>query len=459
MHVGLTQPLFGDEISSIFFARSNTYAQLFSERIEVIHPNTYYILVKALLDIGTSVTGLRLVQVGIFFASIFPLIGVFRLLSYSKWKVFAGVTVWLWSAYFLQYSYLIRMYGLAITGVVSSMYFAMRFIRKPVLSRFLALVVIDLFGISLVTGYWIWVLVQYAAVLWCMYKSSRIRWMKRVGVTAALWLIVFGATAYNALQANAAVTVQHLYWVPIPRLSDVVSMSAVLLGLASSSYFEAYSADPPRVITLLVFCAFGILAAVLWKKGKETTRTALQRYFNAITVCSLCVYAVIFLVCFVLKLPYFHVRQLFPVAVVFLLAAVNAFYILFRFRRGIALGVALPLLFLGMRRTVISAFGQNPIYPQRYEQMPQGIPVFYTRSDIELIYDACAATSFTEMEEKCKDDGMFLVESSDDVMRQFEEFGVGEVALTATAKGHIDESVHWTCTQLSVDYYRCQWDE
>lgn len=377
--VGIQQPLFGDEIHSIFFANSYSYQELITKPIEVIHPNTYYLVIKFLINLGLSVTGLRVIQWAVFCLSLIPVYGIFRKLKLSENLALVGLVAWTWSSYLLRFSYMIRMYGLGMLLITLSIYMAMN-------HKFISQLVIDFLGVNLVMGYWFFIPIKYATLF---FKH------KRESILALTFLALIAIPTYqNAVNARQSISTNYLYWVPIPQATDVLSMTTALLGLTSTAYFEGYAPTPTSlpVTLLLLFCLLSI--AIMYLKKTKVT------FITKLAIASLCFYSALFVISLVFNLQLFHIRQLFPVAIIFTLFLTYASLSLIRQRYLLTYIIIIPIIIFGMRKTITYAFGPDAIYPAHYQNKPSG-QVYFTTADIELAYKYCGATSYVDLTTKC----------------------------------------------------------
>jgi hypothetical protein len=340
--VGQTQPFFGDENTTLQMAQNNSYQYLLVHQLEKIHPNGSILLTKVLLDLGAGVIGIRLFLSILFAFTLWPVYQIFKSLQLSKTQALMGTVLWSFAPYILLGSYLIRPYAFGIFFLVYSLYFTLNKHRWRS-------VIIDLFGVSFVSGYWVFVLAKYMAF------GKKINGKAVIAMMTALGLNIF--TVMNVEREIST----HLDWMPQARVSDLATMLTTLLGITSPAYYEGYSSTPSSLLLtsgLLVL----ILAIILIYDRQKHALTNSQQYIQKLTLFIAFGYISIWVLSFLSHLPVFHVRQLFPIAIMFTLTLIYTALKSIKSNKVLMLLLVLPLLFFAFRRAI--TYTLHPIYPE-----------------------------------------------------------------------------------------------
>lgn len=339
--VGIKQPLFGDEANSILMARQNSYQTLLTRQIEKIHPNGSYLTTKLFLDLGLGVLGIRVAHWLLFCLTLWPTYLIYKQLGLSNTAARVGLIIWTFSPYILLQSYLIRMYSYGIFFLVCSLYFTL---NKKI--RFSILM--DILGIYFVSGYWIFVLAKCLA----LGRQCKLRIL-------AVMVVAFLVNIYFAMNVSREIS-SYLSWLPTVRLPDLLSMSTALLGLTSTAYYEGYSQSPSSLLlTLGLFIPIMFLVILFLRFHPKVNNT--ENYFLRLTAIILFGYVAVGILCLVFHLPLFHIRQLFPVAIMSLLSLTFISIKNFQIHKLITLSLVVPLLLLGIKRTI--NYTSHQIYP------------------------------------------------------------------------------------------------
>jgi hypothetical protein len=442
----INQPWFGDEISSLWFANDHTIGELLTTQAEADHQNTFYLLVKIIFSVWPSTQGLRLVMLGIFGLTTVVVWQWIGLLATKPWQRGVGLAFWVWSAYVLRLSYLVRMYGLGLLWAALSLWLITRWVVKGNgRDRWLSLLG-DILGVLMVFGYWYLVGIKYFALLWWHWRQKR-RVEKLLWVELGLWaaglvMMVVGWSRRDNF--NQSFT----WWMPPLRANMLFSMLSALLGLTSSSFFEGYTDQPPSLLLGMVMILGMGLGVFLSGKQKKAQQSL---WLESLLWGGLGIYLGVFLGQWLIAIPGFHVRQLFPVAVV-LTIGLPAWLLTMTNRYKVIFWVGLVVMFgLMVRRTL--PFGQAGFtaYPQRYMDPPNDLR-WISLTDIELGFDHCRAYSAKDMVVKCGELGYALAraEGLQNAIGSRETFSV-----TTTVYELFKPQLAPVCQSIGVDYYRC----
>jgi len=129
IYPALTQPIWLDEVYSVYFAHNFSASQLLF-RLDDVHPGGYYLILKIILYLTTNLFLLRLIT------SVIPfLLACF--LIYRQQRSYYLVLFLLFNPFFIHSSWQLRMYGLCIllTVYISNLFFSQAsFIKKASLS-------------------------------------------------------------------------------------------------------------------------------------------------------------------------------------------------------------------------------------------------------------------------------------------------------------------------------------
>ncbi|OGV97375.1 hypothetical protein A2W24_06630 [Microgenomates group bacterium RBG_16_45_19] len=450
LYAAIHQPFFGDEILSVFFANSYSLAQLLAHRLEPIHPNLYYLLVKILFGLGISDLGLRLAHFGLFGLSTWLVYRFFGFWSLNHHDRLLALIFWTWSAYLLRFSYLVRMYGLAIVCLLFSLNLTFRAVASHRSLPLLVSIFIDVLGTSLVSGYWLFIAIKYSALffLWLKHQLPP-KLIKPALIGAALSLSLLSLSRSLTPQSAANL---YLYWVPIPKAGDLMGMTTVLLGLANPAYYEAITAQAPAyLISLLALILIAVAAWLIIVKTPPLKANPLTSLLLWFCLSALLVELSLFLTSLIFKLPYFHVRQLFPVAVCLTLGLIYLLLRLHPARPLVGRLILLCLFGLMARKTLSYVQPDFTAYPPHFQPVPQGL-VYLTPSDIELAYDTCHARSYPEIDQQCPP--LNLHPLSQPV--NLDQLPLATpIYLTQSAYHLFPTPTHLTCDAIAVDFYRC----
>lgn len=291
---------------------------------------------------GFGISGIRLFLALLFTLTLWPVYRIFISLQQSKTQSLLGTVLWSLAPYILLQSYLIRPYAFGIFFLVFSLYFTQS-------KRFWSSILVDLLGVSFVSGYWIFVLAKYLAF------GKKVSGKALVIMSAAL-----GINILTIMNVERAIST-HLDWMPTTKVPDILSMLTTLMGLTSPAYYEGYSSSPSSLYLTSGLLVSIIAIGFLFFRQKNTL-TNTHKYLLKLGLFTCFGYIAIWLLSFLFHLPIFHVRQLFPIAVILTLTMICAALTAYKSNKILVLLLILPLLFFSLRRTI--TYTINPIYPE-----------------------------------------------------------------------------------------------
>lgn len=461
------QQFFGDEIHSLFFLASHTWLELTSTPIEPVHPNGYYIFLKLWHTIIPSVLFLRWIQWIIFILStIFFVMNIIVLTNNkSAKKQIISTIIWstsffVSSAYLWHFQFQLRMYGLGILLILISLLLTLK-------KKYWQASVIDWLLTSIVYGSVLWILARWSA-LWIHQilsnKSLTKQKLIRLLTANALSVIPVLFVLWEFKKNTSLIETSFLYWVHIPTFSD---WSLALISMISGKllpYFEGYSNISIHYQSIGMIANFGIFLAIMIGVVIGIFRIILKKkiftnFLSLLLIATFFLYSGTFLYTLLWGGHIFHIRQLFPIALILWVAGVSFFMQiwhqqktwLFRFVLTI---IGSILLFVNIYAVGSDSLNKNQVYPHHFTSLP-GTPLFASISDVELIYKQCNSYSRMSAKIDCQDKNIFLLDEKNNrasfhtTSSQYELFWV-----TNRVKDRIDPTI--LCSQISIDYWKCE---
>lgn len=392
--------MFGDEIISIFVANSRSFSNLLSGSVEIIHPNLYYILLKGILLIFNSIYVARFIHYFIFLLDVIVLYKIGRLFSLKKQEIILFLLPFSTSLYFFKFTYILRMYSIAILFLLLSIYFLLKYSQKQNWKYLFFSLLADIFGIFSVYGYLLWLPIKIAILI----KGAVERKEAKINLWVLVSMSTFVSSTYIILKSylvNKRIFSAHLGWVKVPFIEDLGISFISLNGGGLFTYFE--DADSLSsglkiigiIISIILLLCIPIFILRL-KKILSDTNIKLGLSFE--TTEFIFWLALIELISFFsltsfFGLTFFHIRQLFVVALLF-----SIFFgmLLVKIRERISILIVVVLFCFSLVN-----IGQIPYWPYSRPFQKNIDWVLATPGDMELAYHYCEADSFEEIIEKC----------------------------------------------------------
>lgn len=443
LKAAFTQNLFGDEIWTIFFANSYSGRELlFGPALEAVHPNTYYWLFQIGQKLGLSIIGWRL-----FTASLFGL-GLIILNSILKsWRIswperLIFFSLWTISPYLLRFSFLLRMYAPAMLIWLISVWLLNKFFEHQHWQWWLAGIGVDLLGLSLVYGYWWWLVIKFLALIsncwlgrhWPQPARWFTTWAGKIALCLQALVVIslgVGLVFYYGQEGQNLATV-YLAWIPPLKVVDLGLGLASLLGWGYYHYFEGVVAARPIDLILgwcFWFGYFGLLLAGSWwivkfkynlaktsllKIKHQLTHFQLLSFGQLILVNAGWLLAGLWLVSWLAGWKLFHIRQLFVWAMIFTLGLGYLMVVAKRYRWWLGMGLLFVWLVLPLRHLSNYYLGPNQAYVHHFDY-PVTQPILFGGAELELAYKQCQASRLTEIKALCATKNIWLVADSQDL--------------------------------------------
>jgi hypothetical protein len=227
IYPALKQPLWLDEIYSLYFAHSFSIKNLLVNLPET-HPGGFYILLKFFLRFTTNIFFLRITL------SVLPeLIGCW--LIYKIHPKIIPITLFLLNPFFIHYSWQLRMYG--VTFLLTVLLYRVFFIKHPKFNfQTISLIFISLF-VSLDLIIPILCLSLYALV-----KSNQKRWLSLFLLVPLTFLLQKGLFTYKSYTELAS-------WISPPTFTNIPSVLLTSFGF----HTDINNLDSFPIATSLIF--------------------------------------------------------------------------------------------------------------------------------------------------------------------------------------------------------------
>jgi hypothetical protein len=459
--VALTQPFMGDEILSIFFANSYSFSNLISHQLELVHPNTYYLLVKLLLNLGLSTTGLRLVSFTFFLCSLLLWYYLAKTLTYKLSDRLIFTLFWAGSPYILRFSYLVRMYGTGFIFALLSIILILKWVKSSKSKYFLYSTIADVLGTLFVFGYILLPLTKLITFFIFRYRVSKLR--KLLPQAFIFWAVCILVPVWHYYSGAEVLLQKFLWWVPATKLVDVFLALPALLGLAGFGYFEAHTPLTRSLILLGLFTVIGLSVSIVIAVILKNSPQLKSIRFNQIKTWMLrlcCIGALVYLLTFTIALlsgwRIFHIRQLYVIAIFFLWGVGLFIVILRRINKPLfAIGL-IGMVSLFVRPWLNDYLPPANAYPQFYTTSTNK-PVIFGLSDVELAFDQCQAYSYQDMVEKCPPQNRYFIQNSQDLTQLMVKLQSPVTVTSVIYLQSIDNQLDWlTCEQTSPEFYDCQ---
>jgi len=392
--------MFGDEIISIFVANSRSFSNLLSGSVEIIHPNLYYILLKGILLIFNSIYVARFIHYFIFLLDVIVLYKIGRSFSLKKQEIILFLLPFSTSLYFFKFTYTLRMYSIAILFLLFSIYFLLQYSQKQNWKYLFFSLLADILGIFSVYGYLLWLPIKIAILI----KGAAERKEAKIN----LWVLASMSTfisstfiIFKSYLANKSIFNVYLNWVKIPFFEDLGISFISLNGGGLFTYFEDADSLSPGLKLIGTFFSIVLLLCIpisIWRLKKIITNTHIKLgLFFGITEFIFWLVLIELIGFFSLTsffgLTFFHIRQLFVVALLF-----SMFFgvLLVKIRERISILIVVVLFCFSLAN-----IGQVPYSPYSRPFQKNIDWVLATPGDMELAYYYCEADSFEEIIEKC----------------------------------------------------------
>ena len=457
------QAVFGDEIHSLFFFSEHSFLSLNIRAVEPIHPNGIYVLLKFLYSFTPSVLALRVWIFILFLASSVVFWQIMKVFSFKTNGKLAGLALWVSSAYLWHFSFQLRMYGPASLFVLLSFWSILK--KKPWLSLlFDWLLLVFAYGGGLfVVAKWVAYLSLQALQL-RKTKKPKNHFVTNLGLSLGV-LIPITVIASHFWQNNSIVNQNFLYWVKTPVSAD---WSLGLFSFATGlflPYFEGYSGLGQIWIQLGVATALltlvGLITAMLFGYQYHTKLFLWFKTLNWTTqllwfTCSISLifYTALFFWSIGLNSHLFHIRQIFPIAIICWLGL--SWLINQCSGKFAHLMTIMVLVVAGFNQVVIAkdSLGSGQAYVHHYTTLP-GIPLLASPTEVELIYKQCHTFDRSEAKSRCADHDIYLVEANYKIDPNWIEWWQTSRITNQTSKND-SHSISYTCAYETVDYYHCQ---
>ncbi len=455
------QQLFGDEVHSLFFFANNSWISLLQRPVEPIHPNGYYLLLKFLYTLTPSVLALRFWMVGSFVASCWVLSRILKQLRFPSNMSLAIVALWSSSAYIWHFSFQLRMYGPAMTLLLLSLLTLMQ-------KKYWWSMVVDWLLLFLAYGSIVGIVAKWLA--WFLFRDTKLQkarkfWVANDFAPAALSLLPVFVVVIQFWQQQAAIDTSYLYWVHQPVFADwSLAFLSFFAGLFLP-YFEGYSALSQRWMQLGAIANWGFLLAVFggfafayrqkkiivqwWKQ-----RTTNERLLLLISLITITLYTTIFGWSLFTQGHIFHVRQLFPVAVIGWLFMAWLLNQIHRFRPVITFVLVTGILAINQTSIIKDTWADNQAYPHHFQPQP-GTPVIASQTDIELIYKQCQTFTWNDVEKACAQHHIFLLEKFENTQALPSTWWLTTRAYQTWPEKN--QLIH--CSAISLDFWECRQQE
>ena len=457
------QTLFGDEIHSLFFFSERSFFSLITRAVEPIHPNGIYVLLKLLHSITPSVFALRIWMFVIFLASCVVAWLIMNHFSLKLHTKLAGLSIWVSSAYLWHFAFQLRMYGPVFLLCLLSFWSLLH--KKTWLS-----LGFDWLLLSFAYGGSLFVVAKWLAFLGLqviqLKKTKTVTKQLLMNLSFAIGgllpiLLIFT----QFLQNHSTINQDFLYWVKTPVFAD---WSLGLLSLMSGlflPYFEGFAGlgQAWQIVGSVfgLFCLIGSMFLLLFGYKYRTNlffwwcRLPWKSRLLCLTwIISLLLYTCLFGWSIIFGSHLFHIRQLFPIAIICWLGLVWLFSrVGQRFTRGMVLVV---LLISAFNQLVIAknTLGLNQAYVHHYTMLP-GKPLLASSTEVELIYKQCQTFDRSEAKSRCAENDIYLVDANYTIDPNWIEWWQTSRITNQTSKND-SHSISYTCAYETVDYYHCQ---
>lgn len=442
------QQLFGDEVHSLFFFHSHSWGELFSQPLEPVHPNGYYLLLKLWYALTPSVLALRLWQVLLFGATLIATLLLGKKLRFSLPGQIMFFSLISSSAYLWHFSFQLRMYGVGMLLIVLSILALWH--KRPWLS-----VLLDWLSIFCVYGASLFVIAKWLTYGVLKQKNSSPVLSRLVPGIFGTLPVIWVATQFWHQQQH--IDTNFLYWVHIPQFPDwSLGLISMLSGMFLP-YFEGYSALGMRWIQLgfltNIFALIGVMfvGGMSWYYRKNMVNWWNQidwneRFLLLLSLQLLVFYTILFAASLTLGGHLFHIRQIFPVGLVFFLLLGWLTNLLWKYAPSITLAGILVFMSLNLMGIAGDSLGPRQAYPHHFTQKP-GTPLVATPSDVELLYKQCHTFSRSQAQESCRQQNITLINAPWTPPTEWTAWW-----MTPRAQ----EFVQYDCNTVSIDYVSCQ---
>lgn len=435
--------LYGDEIVSLFNANSFRVVDYFSFLIEIVHPNFYYLFLKAINVFFLEVIEIKAIHFMLFLFDIYILYKISKMFVSSLTQKLVFIFPFLSSLYFMRYAYMLRMYSIGIFAVCSSFYFFLRGIFKKNKFALILSFFIDIVALFFVYGYILFVLLKFLFLL-IDYKYSFVKEKSFVVVLSLLIIIPFCLYILKVNFGNVYAYHTHLDWVRVPNLYDYGLSFLSLSGIGFFNYFELLEADIVSFDKFLGYVISFMLLVYLYKKskliisdGRKKPSFILFFFFFS----SLVILLLLLIFNSIFKLHFFHVRQMFPLSV-FISVFLGYKLALYKNKRL----VLLIITFLSVN-TMIGY--KNIFYPKFFfPERNNNEYVLTDEYDYKAIFYVCGAKSTLEAQDKCATNNI-VFDINDFNIQNEEHFFISH------EKYEDNKNTRMICKEKFGDYYKC----
>lgn len=244
LYCALTQPLWLDEIYSLYFAHSFSFSTLFFHPPE-LHPGGYFLLLKSVLLISSNLFFLRTLT------SILPII-IATYLLYRQTHHKLLLIILLFNPFFIHMSWQLRMYGLTF---LFSILLILPFLNSPKTFHYKRLLIIGListlFTYSLIIPIFCLYLYQYS-------QEKKLFKLLPFLLIPLTFFLTKGFSTYKTYVESAS-------WISPPSLSNIPSTLLTSFGFSTDINNQS---SVTLLVTFLFYLFFIPLLYFLSKKSK-----------------------------------------------------------------------------------------------------------------------------------------------------------------------------------------------